>query len=126
MAKRKSFEDELTPEATSFLHTGRSAPAPLTRKGNEAGEQIPFSGSGLSTQQLLAVLPPFPDNALTPLNVRINPVIARALMQASMVRKFQQQAPWSQREMVTEALEEWLKKNGFLAIKSANNQFSSE
>lgn len=66
----------------------------------------------MSTQHLLAVLPRLPDNALTPLTVRINPVVASALMQASMVRKFQQQAPWSQCEMLTEALEDWLKKYG--------------
>jgi hypothetical protein len=111
MTKRKSLGDSLTdelkPEEETFLVTGKA-------KTEVAGTPQMPAAEPLSTQQLLAVLPSFPDNALAPLNVRVHPDIARALMRASMVRKFQRQAPWSQKDIVSQALEDWLKKNSYL------------
>jgi hypothetical protein len=111
MAKRKSLSDSLTeelkPEEEAFLSAGRA-------KTEVAGHPPVSVSEPLSTQQLLAVLPAFPNNARAPLNVRVHPDIARALMQASMVRKFQQLTPWSQQDIVSEALDDWLKKNQYL------------
>jgi hypothetical protein len=111
MAKRRSLSDSLTeelkPEEEVFLSTGRA-------KTEVASNPPPPVTEPLSTQQLLAVLPAFPNNARAPLNVRVHPDIARALMQASMVRKFQQLNPWSQQDIVSEALEHWLKTNRYL------------
>jgi hypothetical protein len=109
MTKRKSMSNLLKPEEETFLQTGRAGGVHEPPPALSGAAQVP-----MSTEQLLAVLPALPDNALAPLNVRVDPFIARGLMQAAMVRKFQQQAPWTQREIVSDALEDWLRKHGYL------------
>ena len=49
------------------------------------------------------------------LNVRIEPEISTALLRASMDRKIQRLDPFTQRDIVAEALAEWLKNHGYLA-----------
>ncbi|MGB8167779.1 MAG: hypothetical protein WCF18_09840, partial [Chthoniobacteraceae bacterium] len=48
------------------------------------------------------------------LNTRLDPIISSALLRASMERKIQRVTPFTQRDIVTEALAEWLKHKGFL------------
>ncbi len=47
------------------------------------------------------------------LNTRLDPAISSALLRASMERKIQRVTPFTQRDIVTEALTQWLKQNGF-------------
>jgi len=47
------------------------------------------------------------------INARIDPIITTALMRASLERRIAGQTPSTQREIIAEALAEWLKKNGF-------------
>ena len=47
-------------------------------------------------------------------NARIDPVITTAMMRASLERRIQGLTPSSHREIVAEALTDWLKKRGYL------------
>jgi len=51
---------------------------------------------------------------LIPVNVRVRPDIATALQTASLERQLQGMEPSSKREIVEEALEPWLRANGYL------------
>jgi hypothetical protein len=51
---------------------------------------------------------------LIPVNVRVRPEIAAALQTASLERQLQGIEPSSKREIVEEALEPWLRANGYL------------
>lgn len=48
------------------------------------------------------------------LNVRIEPEISTALLRASMDRKIRRLDPFTQRDIVAEALATWLKAHGYL------------
>lgn len=48
------------------------------------------------------------------LNTRIDPEISAALLTASMQRKIQRMQPFTQQDIVAQALRMWLKTNGFL------------
>jgi len=52
--------------------------------------------------------------ALIPVNVRVHPDIARALQTATLDRQLRGIEPHTKREIVEQALEPWLKKNGYL------------
>ena len=51
---------------------------------------------------------------LIPVNVRVRPEIAGALKTAALQRELQGVEPFTKREIVEQALEPWLKKNGYL------------
>lgn len=48
------------------------------------------------------------------INARIDPAIATALLRASVERRIKRQAPSTQRDIIAEALSDWLKKHGHL------------
>ena len=52
---------------------------------------------------------------LIPVNVRLRPELARALKTASLDRQMRGIEPHSKREIVEEALEPWLRSQGYLA-----------
>ena len=51
---------------------------------------------------------------LISVNVRVRPEIGAALQTASLQRQLQGVEPFSKREIVEEALEPWLRENGYL------------
>lgn len=59
-------------------------------------------------------IPQFTMAGAVSLNVRIEPEISTALLRASMDRKIQRLDPFTQRDIVAEALAAWLRKNGHL------------
>lgn len=48
------------------------------------------------------------------INARVDSTISEALMRASLERRIQRIAPSTHREIVAEALTDWLKKHGFM------------
>jgi hypothetical protein len=48
------------------------------------------------------------------IDARIDPAIATALLRASVERRIKRQAPSTQRDIIAEALSDWLKKYGHL------------
>ena len=64
---------------------------------------------------------PQPENSQQPaaatmgsINARVAAEIATALMRASLERRIQRLTPSTHREIVAEALSDWLKKHGYL------------
>ncbi len=64
--------------------------------------------------QQAPVMSGFPLPGMMPLNTRIDPEISAALLTASMQRKIQRMQPFTQQDIVAEALRMWLKANGFM------------
>ena len=62
-----------------------------------------------------AVSHPPASSGLIPLNTRLSTEISTALLTASMQRKIQRQIPATQQDIISEALTEWLRKQGFMA-----------
>jgi hypothetical protein len=52
--------------------------------------------------------------ALTSMNFRVPAAIPAALLKASSERKIKKSRPFTQQDIVAEALASWLKKNGYL------------
>ena len=127
MVKRRSLDDALTPEEQSFLETGKPGRAtPQTNSKPTATskkENPPMARTALKEDFAQPASAPVPPPALpqftmagaVSLNVRIEPEISTALLRASMDRKIQRLDPFTQRDIVAEALAEWLKKHGYLA-----------
>ena len=73
-------------------------------------------------QEFIPTPPPQPESVGQPpsaasmgsVNARIDPAITTALMRASLERRIQRVAPSTHREIVAEALTDWLKKHGHI------------
>ena len=126
MVNRRSLDDALTPDEQSFLETGKTAkaePKPkseaTSKKGNppmaRAALKENFAQRPTAQVPPSSALPQFTMAGAVSLNVRIEPEISTALLRASMDRKIQRLDPFTQRDIVAEALAEWLKKHGYLA-----------
>ena len=57
---------------------------------------------------------PITDYLLVPITTRLNPRTADALRRAHLEQKLRRQSPSTQQEIVEEALQEWLRDNGYL------------
>jgi len=56
------------------------------------------------------------------INARIDPLITTALLRASVERRISRQTPSTQRDIIAEALSDWLKKLGYITYtKTSNN-----
>ncbi len=93
MAERRRMADALTPEQVAFL----KAESPAVHQ--QAEEQPP--------------VPPPVNKARITLTVRLEPEVAAALAQAAVMRKIQQRLPYTQQDIVGEALKQWLRAAGF-------------
>jgi hypothetical protein len=129
VVKRRSLDDALTPDEQSFLETGKPGRAtPQTNSKPTATskkENPPMARTALKEDYAQqpsvpmpppsSVLPQFTMAGAVSLNVRIEPEISTALLRASMDRKIQRLDPFTQRDIVADALADWLKKHGYLA-----------
>ena len=123
MVKRRSLDDALTPEEEAFLNTGK--PTPVTpaepkSKPKPKKEAPPMARSAVK-EQFTPDTPPASGNpaqyALAgtgSINARIDPLITTALLRASVERRISRQTPSTQRDIIAEALSDWLKKHGYL------------
>ncbi len=122
MVKRRSLDDALTPEEAAFVKTGKPAKTKTTyQKPNPKPKKEPSPMSRTATKEDFT--PETSPAATNPahyslpgtgaINARIDPEIATALLRASMERRIQRQTPSTQRDIIAEALSEWLKKHGF-------------
>jgi hypothetical protein len=110
----KRDEDQLDPVAVdNFLKHGSAAP-----KEEEPVESAPKQKKPepIATPK---VSEPQPDAAvmtpgLIPIHVRVRPEIAGPLKTAALQRELRGVEPFTKREIVEQALEPWLKKNGYL------------
>lgn len=135
MAKRRSLDDALTPEEQAFLDKGSNTPSQAQAK--TASKQKPkpkakptsrkeepimarpamkedFTPRNEAATQQAPLMPGFSMPGVVSLNTRIDPEISAALLTASMQRKIQRQQPFTQQDIVAEALRDWLRKHGFM------------
>jgi hypothetical protein len=126
VVKRRSLDDALTPEEEAFVKSGRSKPKPETnpKPQPEKKEETPmprpialkesFTHEAAPPVQPQKSPPPGQSHAgIASINARIDPAITGALIRASVEQRLAGKTPSTQREIIAEALTDWLKKNGF-------------
>ncbi|TLD71460.1 hypothetical protein FEM03_08010 [Phragmitibacter flavus] len=126
MVKRRTLGDGLTPEEEAFLNPGKSAPKKKdkpTPKATKRKEESPMAQTAIQQQPVspppvqaapAALNPQFAMPGVMSLNTRISAEISTALLTASMQRKIQRLHPFTQQDIVAEALTVWLHKEGYL------------
>src|SRR5262249_48333047 len=95
MAERRRMADALTPEQEAFLKAESPEMQPRTEE-----------------QPAIYAAPPAGKARIT-LTVRLEPDIAAALEHAAATRKMHQHLPYTQQDIVGEALKQWLRAAGF-------------
>jgi len=119
MKKDKEVQELLDPATVeNFLRHGKAKPqAAAETEASPAIQLVPKPLEERPTAlparkaKNAAVMAP----GLIPVNVRVRPEIATALQTASLERQLQGMEPSSKREIVEEALEPWLRANGYLS-----------
>ena len=66
-----------------------------------------------SQEPISSGLPKLPPRGLVPLSVRVQASLADCLLKVAFERRLQRQAPHSQQDIVTQAVRQWLKRNGY-------------
>lgn len=124
MVKRRTLGDGLSPEEEAFLNPAKPAPKQKQKpKATKRKEESPMAHTAIKQQPTpqppiqaapAAMNPQFSMPGVMSLNTRISAEISTALLTASMQRKIQRQSPFTQQDIVAEALTDWLKKAGYL------------
>jgi hypothetical protein len=121
VVKRRSLDDALTPDEEAFLKLTTMPKRQTTQpKPKKKKESLPMPRPATKEDFV-------PDESAAPnnpaqysivgtgsINARIDPAIATALLRASVERRIKRQAPSTQRDIIAEALSEWLKKHEHL------------
>jgi hypothetical protein len=118
LKRDKETHENLDPAAVeSFLKHGKVSPQPHDAEDNGPLQLVSPAPEerrpALPTRKAknAAVMAP----GLIPVNVRVRPDLATALQTASLERQLQGIEPSSKREIIEEALEPWLRTNGYLS-----------
>jgi hypothetical protein len=113
VVKRRSLEDALTPEEEAFLKLTTPKPKP---KKESPSMPRPATKEDFAPDESAASNSPAQYSVVGTgsINARIDPAIATALLRASVERRIKRQAPSTQRDIIAEALSDWLKKHGHL------------
>jgi hypothetical protein len=121
VAKRRSLDDALTPEEEAFLKLKTTTkqqsikPKPKKKKESPPMSRPAIREDFAPDESAASNNPPQYSVAGTgSINARIDPAIATALLRASVERRIERQAPSTQRDIIAEALSDWLKKHGHL------------
>lgn len=121
--KRRTLGDALSPEVEAFLNQGKqpkAKPSTSKPKPKPKKETPPMSKPALKSEFSADSSPAAnnPTHYALPgtgsVNARIEHHITAALQRASTERRIERQTPWMQRDIISEALSDWLKKRGFL------------
>ena len=132
MAKRRSFKDGLTADQEKFLNAGKLSakgqnPSPATNP--KPKKEKPPMKSSAAEKYVPAQFAPSPVAASpahsapsSTLSTRIDARLSAAILRAVTERRIAQRAaanpqeyglPATHQEIITEAMTDWLKKNGF-------------
>jgi hypothetical protein len=121
VVKRRSLDEVLSADEQTFLKKGtrKARPIAMPELKPEKKEEPPMPQPIVPKEDLIAEPQPVPTKPVAagqPLSIhaRIDPTITTALLRASFERRLEQQSPWMQRDIIAEALGEWLKKHGYL------------
>ncbi len=110
----------LTESALDFVKAGNARPALDTTAATPipptSAEEPRPAGNGLKPRwQVGDEAELEADAGLVSLTVRVPRGVPTGLLLASMDRKLKRQRPWTQQEIVAEALTQWLKQHGYLS-----------
>lgn len=123
MEQRKSLSQaletvELPQEAVAFIEAGRP-------RSNSERLRIPRGTEAMTTEaprgvgSSAAVRDPIRSDSanrahrgLVPLSVRVQSSLADSLLKVAFERKLERKEPYSQQDIVIQALTQWLRKNG--------------
>ncbi len=115
---------DLSAEARAFLtppvpQSFSPSPAPKPPAVGSTVPQLPLASAPANIVAVLTppAAPPSdppPAAGLVSMTFRLAPELPAALLRASVERKVRKQRPCTQQEIVTEAVKQWLKANGFL------------
>ena len=122
---------DLPPEMLAFVKAG--TPQPQIVSVTRENPVQPEPASGKTTESTPAVPPRFEEEersrstkprisrepepvahpGLVSLSIRVPPEVPEGLVRASAERKIKRLRPWTQQEIVAEAITQWLKRNGY-------------
>ena len=115
--KRRPLGDALTPDEQEFLDRGAAKPAARKRPHKKQKETSPMNTSAALKESPPPVSPrlaPRPTQADYALYTRIMADISDGLLRATTDRKLRRLEASNIRDIVEEAMEAWLKRNGYL------------
>lgn len=111
--KRRPLGDALTPDEQEFLDRGAAKPAARKRPPKKQKETSPMNTSA-ALKESPPPVSPRPTQADYALNTRIMADISDGLLRATTDRKLRRLEASNIRDIVEEAMEAWLKRNGYL------------
>ncbi len=91
---------------TAFAPPARPPEVEAPRLTGERVDSCPRPSEGLATEL---------ETSLASVTVRVPRVVPPGLLRASVDRKLKRQRPWTQQEIVGEALLDWLRRHGYLS-----------
>ena len=125
--KRKSLIEAVSPEARDFIEAGTPKPQFVqTQPDKPEGEASPALNpeppkttiDTAENKQIPAAVPvvhqpedEFPSPVLVPQTFRLPQRLVDDLARAAFERKIKRRKPWSQQDIVAEAIKEWLRKH---------------
>ena len=122
MVKRRSLDDALTLEEEAFLKPKKTIrPHSTEPKPQKKKESPPMTRPAIKEAFAPETSPAASNPAQYSLagtgsiNARIDPAITTALLRASVERRIERQAPTTQRDIIADALTDWLRKHGYIA-----------
>jgi hypothetical protein len=116
VAKRNAFDDALTDEQQAFLKQGKAIKPKPQKKKAAPSRSSPATKEDFTPKipLVVGVAAHYPTAGTGSVNARIDSAVTNALSRASLERRIEQKTPWMQRDIIAEALSEWLKKHGYL------------
>ena len=120
--KRKSLTEAVSPEARDFIQAGTPKPqfAQTQPEKMEGGESPALVAEPSIKEKQIPVPAPvpvvnqpageLPFAVLVPQTFRLPQRLIEDLARAAIDRKIRRRKPWSQQEIVAEAIKEWLRK----------------
>jgi len=107
--KRKSLSETISPDVREFIEAG--TPKPQIAESGEGNAELKAAEDKSARQPMEKLPPPETDIPLTTQSYRLPKPLVNALVRASMERKIARQRPWSQQDIVAEAVSQWLRKH---------------
>lgn len=112
---------ELPAEALALIREGSPRPVEDRQPAPEPIEVEPRAAPARVNRPVFVREPAQPEaesenpapRGLVSLSVRVNSALADTLLKVAFERKLQRRHPFSQQDIVTQAVNQWLRKNGY-------------
>ena len=106
---------DLPLEALAVIEAGKVRPIRegTVLRGEEKSPPIAEPPREVTKEPISSGSSQLPPRGLVPLSVRVQASLADCLLKVAFERRLQRQAPHSQQDIVTQAVRQWLKRNGY-------------